>query len=232
MTTIRFGGVAALLLAQQLTASTYDAYTTQSSHTVGIAFVAPISASFGSLGVEAHTAPPYLSYPATAEVSAGYHDSLIIFSGDKVIFKNNLSGPSGILDITYQFFQTTSDEQYGGSSGAVYATGLSSYANNNQNHFNSPGLLVKVPFFYDTPLSLDATITENAASGGGSLFLLLTALSVEEAPLVLYSDASSTQYKFTNGQFTPTPEPSAWLLGGSGLALLCLTKLGKRLDRR
>ena len=191
-----------LAFSGTLKASTFDAYLI--AH--GTGFYHYESASYGSLyGV---SDSPIIYYPAFSQAYAQYHDSLIIFSS---------TVSAGILNLSYQAQNTPGPS--GGGSGGITATGVNQFGHG----YYSGVFNVSIPFSYNSPFSLDATVD----AGGSNTSLQLNTLSVQGASSIVYTDASDFNYgrKFLGGTFVETvPEPSTWILALSGALASLVTR--------
>ncbi len=192
----------------------YDHYTTQYGVVDNSAASFSFSPGYGN--ESASSLAPFLQFLqngfpvgvfTTAIATVGYHDTLI--------FYGQPTGTPGLLDINYLASSFNGIYDLGGSMSSFTATGFVLPTNHYYQNY-SVSALSTVAFQFGVPLSLDGTVTEYASGGSGFGGLQITSLSVEGSVPFLWSDSSGTQYNFTNGQFTPTPEPSTIMLIGLG----------------
>ena len=193
--------VIGFLFANLLTATTFDHYTTQFGQ------IDSSTVQYGNLSVSVSSDvyPPH-------QAQVGYHDTLEIM-GSSVT-------NSGILDIIYLAGSTGIGGLVGDFGGNIAATGLV-LPDTNFFYLTVAG---QIPFQYNTPFPLDALAYETAVFTAGTAFVQIKNLTVEGNNSFLWAASSGTQYPFTNGQFTPTPEPStlAMMLFAASIAGLIL----------
>jgi len=211
--------VIGFLFANFLTATTFDHYTTQSGQ------MDYSTVQYGNLSVSVTSENlPGSSYAPYVSGQVGYHDTLEIFG--------NVSGSAGILDIVYDEANLGSASPNGGAGGQFQATSLT--GGSLGQFFPVITLPGKIPFQYAVPFALDAQISESAIDSGGEAVLSIKSFTVEGSTPFFWTASSGTQYPFTNGQFTPTPEPStlAMMLFAASIAGLILYRRSFRRMRQ